>query len=112
METDEKDLMLTVAWLFARHGQRKRARTILECVVEEDPSNGIAAAVLADLMLADGEAQEALHILRNAEFPAGMKRAEAMLETRALKALGRADEAVSRWRRFVKSSKGDEREWF
>ena len=112
MSEEEKGLMLTVAWLFAQHGQPRRARTILECVVEDDATNGIAAAVLAELMLDDGDAQEALQTIRAAEFPPRMKRAEAMLETRALRALGKGDEATARWRRFLKSSQGDGREWF
>lgn len=112
MSEEEKSLMLTVAWLFAQHGQTRRARTILECVVEDDASNGVAAAVLAELMLEDGDAQEALQTIRAADFPERLKRAEAMLETRALRAMGKTDEASARWRRFVKSSQGGGREWF
>ena len=111
MSDDERQLLLTVAWMFVRHGQVRRARTILECVVEETPSDGIAAAVLADLMLRDGEALSALKALRAAMFPAPLQRAAAMLETRALKMLGKADEAEARWRRYANAARGIRREW-
>ena len=103
--------MLTAAWLFARHGQGRRARTLLACLLEDEPENGTAAAVLADLMLADGEAEGALEVLRRAVVPEKLARAVALLETRALKALGRDDEAAARWRRYVKAAQGGAREW-
>ena len=34
MEVEERQLMLTTAWLFARHGQGPRARVLLEAVAE------------------------------------------------------------------------------
>ena len=111
MEEDERKLMMTVAWLFARHGCLRRARTLLECLAEETPQEGIVAAALAELQLADGAAEDALATLRAATFPMELRRAEALLETRALRALGRAEEAAARWRRYVKASQGASREW-
>ena len=111
MELEEKQLMLTTAWLFARHGQRPRARVLLEAVVEEDPRDGVTAAMLADLLLAEHQPAAALEAVRSAEFPPNLRRAGALLETRALRMLGKDSEADDRWSRFVKSSAGSNREW-
>ena len=53
----------------------------------------------------------ALDAVRSADFPPTLRRAEALLETRALRMLGRESEADARWSRFVKSSAGANREW-
>ena len=111
MEEDERKLMMTVAWLFAHHGRTDRARVILECLSEDSPREGVVAATLADLQLAAGEPEAALRTIRAAEFPSALKRAEAMLETRALHALGKTGESRARWQRYVNASKGAKREW-
>ena len=103
--------MLTAAWLFARHGRSHRARVIVEALVEDDPSDGVAAAALAELLLADGEAPAALKVLAAADFPPELARAEAILETRALAMIGRTDESGRRWRRYLASQKGAGRSW-
>ncbi len=103
--------MLTAAWIFVRHGQRDRARILMEALVEENPRDGVSAAALAELSLAKGEARTALRVIRAADFPAELSRAEAILETRALEALGRDDEARNRWKRYLASRKGKERTW-
>lgn len=111
MESDDRQLLLTTAWLFARHGQRTRARTLCEALVEDNPQDGVTAAVLAEFLLDDGEAGRALEILSAAKFPSSLRRAEAMLETRALQMLGRKNDAALRWSRYVASSKGRNRTW-
>ena len=111
MEVEERQLMLTTAWLFARHGQGPRARVLLEAVVEDDPRDGVTAAMLAELLLAERQPAAALEAVRSAEFPPNLRRAEALLETRALRMLGRKSEADARWSRFVKSSAGAGRQW-
>ena len=111
MELEERQLMLTTAWLFARHGQGSRARVLLEAVVEDDPRDGVTAAMLAELLLAERQPAAALEAVRSAEFPPNLRRAEALLETRALRMLGRKSEADARWSRFVKSSAGAGRQW-
>jgi len=111
MESDEREFLCTTAWMFAQHGQRARARALCAALVEDDPREGVAAAVLAETMLADGEPEAALKVIRRADFPPALERAEALLESRALKMLGRADEAMRRWRRYVSSTKGGGRTW-
>ena len=49
--------------------------------------------------------------MRSAEFPPNLRRAEALLETRALRMLGKGSEADARWSRFVKSAAGENRQW-
>lgn len=111
MESDDRQLLLTTVWLFARHGQRARARTLCEALVEDDPQDGVSAAVLAELLLDDNEPAQALEILSTAKMPPSLRRAEALLETRALQMLGRKDEATKCWTRYVESSKGRSRTW-
>ena len=36
MTADERQFLLTAAWMFMRHGQPARARTVCEALVEED----------------------------------------------------------------------------
>lgn len=111
MEKDDRQLLLTTAWLFARHGQSSRARVLCEALVEDDPTDGVSAAALAELLLSEGEAAPALAVLAAAKFPNSLRRAEALLETRALQMLGRRNDAELRWARYVASSKGRNRTW-
>lgn len=111
MTAEERQFLLTAAWLFVRHGQPNRARALVEALTEADSRDGVSAAALAELMLADGEAFEALKVLRAADFPPELARAEAVLETRALAMTGRTAESVKRWKRFLASRKGKGRSW-
>ena len=111
MNAEERQFLLTAAWLFVRHGQPARARALVEALVEADPRDGVSAAALAELMLAGHEGFEALKVLRAADFPPELARAEAVLETRALAMVGRAAESTKRWRRFLESRKGKGRSW-
>lgn len=111
MDNDDRQFLLTAAWLFARHGQGARARTLCEALVEDDPRDGVSAVALAELRLAEGDAAGALAVLRAADTQPELARAEALLEARALAALGKADEAAKRWRRHLESAKGGTRQW-
>lgn len=111
MDNDDRRLLLTAAWLFARHGQAARARTLCEALVEDDPRDGVAAVALAELRLADGDAAGARAALRAADVPPALARAAALLEARALTALGKADEAATLWRRHLAAAKGGARQW-
>lgn len=111
MEADERQFLLTTAWLFAQHGQGPRARVLCEALVEDNPKDGVSAIALAELLLAEGRAQDALSALQATSCPAGLERAEALLETRALVALGRRQDADRRWKRYVAASKGGKRTW-
>ena len=111
MDADERQFMLTAAWLFARHGQRSRARTLMAALAEADPRDGVSAAAYAELLLADGDAFAALKSIRSANFPSELDRVEAVLETRALVMLGRRAEGERRWNRYLESRKGSKRRW-
>ena len=103
--------LLTAVWMFMRHGQPGRARNLCEALVEEDARDGIAVVTLAELLLDDGDAARAVELLRVADFPPTLQHAEAVLETRALRHLGRRDEATARWRRYLETRKGAARQW-
>lgn len=111
MDAEERQFLLTVAWLFVRHGQARRARVLIEALVEEDPRDGVSAAAFAELLLAEQNAQQALKVLRSADFPPELLRVEALLETRALLAIGKKRESEMRWKRFLMSRKGSSRSW-
>lgn len=111
MISEERQFMLTAAWLFVRHGRSERARVIMEVMQEENPRDGVAAAALAELLLASGEAERALRVIRSADFPVELSRAEAVLESRALSMLGREQESERRWKRYLASKKGEARSW-
>ena len=40
MTIDERQFLLTVAWMFMRHGQPSRALAVCEALVEDDPRSG------------------------------------------------------------------------
>ena len=113
MNADERQFLLTVAWMFMRHGQRSRALSVCEALCEEEPRDGVAAVALAELLLDDGPsgAQRVLDVLRAADIPPELEHAGAVLETRALRVLGRVAEADSRWHRYSESRKGAGRKW-
>lgn len=111
MTGEERQFLMTAAWMFARHGQRRRALTVCEALVEDEPRDGAAAAALASMLLEAGDASRALEVLRRADTPASLEHAHAVLETRALRASGRGAEADSRWSRYIESRKGAARRW-
>ncbi len=111
MKGEERQFLLTTAWMFMRHGQPLRARPVFEALVEDDPRDGVASVALAQLLLDDGDAERALEVLKGADVPSDLLHAGAVLETRALKLVGRTREADSRWRRYIESQKGSARQW-
>ena len=60
MEAEERQFLLTAAWMFMRHGQRPRALAVCEALVEEDPRSGVSAAALAELLLDAGQSRRPL----------------------------------------------------
>lgn len=111
MDAEVRQFLLTAIWLFSRHGQGKRAQILCEALVEADPQDGVAALALAEQLLEGGESERALAVLRSTDCPSDLRRAEALLETRALSALGRKAEATRRWQRFLASIRGAGRSW-
>ena len=111
MDSSDRQFLLTTAWMFLRHGQPARARALCEAVLEEDPRDGAAAAALAMILLDAGEPAAALDALRAGSFPPSLDHAEALLETRALLALGKKSESAARWRRHLEARKGAARSW-
>ena len=111
MEADERQFLLTAAWMFMRHGQRARALAVCEALCEDDARDGVAAVAFAELLLDTAEAARALDVLHGADVPDSLAHVAAVLETRALKMLGRSEESSARWRRYLESRKGAARQW-
>ena len=111
MSNDERQFLLTAAWMFMRHGQRRRALAVCEALADEDPRDGVAAVALAELLLDAGDAARTLDVLHAADIPPRLAHAGAVLETRALQVLGRGREAADRWGRYLEYRKGAGRRW-
>ena len=111
MTDDERQFLRTAAWMFMRHGQRPRALAVCEALVEDEPRDGISAIAFADLLLGDGDAARALEVLHVADVPPTLAHSAAVLETRALQALGRRGDATARWNRYLAARKGAGRDW-
>ena len=111
MGEDERQLLKTAAWMFMRHGQRSRALSVCEALLEDDPRDGVVAVALAELLLDEADASRALDVLHGADAPDFLAHVSAVLETRALKMAGRTAESASRWRRYLESRKGASRQW-
>jgi len=111
MEKDVRQFLKTAAWLFMRHGQKARAMNVCAALYEDDPSDPASSVAYADLLLWNGKPAKALEAV-TAAFPGeSLSHAAAVLETRALAALGRTAAARSCWRRHVESMKGSSRRW-
>ena len=111
MTADERQFLMTAAWMFMRHGQPRRALAVCEALLEDNPRDGVAAVALSGLLFDEGEAARVLDLLRGADVPPSLAHAEAVLETRALRSLGRRSEAGARWQRYLESRKGAARRW-
>ena len=82
-----------------------------EALHEADARDGVAAVALAELLVAEGFPRAALDALRVADIPSQLDHAAAVIETRALRLVGRVAEADSRWRRHLEAQKGAMRQW-
>ena len=51
MTSDDRQFLLTAAWLFMRHGKRSRALAVCEALIEDNPRDGVSACALAELLL-------------------------------------------------------------
>ena len=111
MGEDERQFLLTAAWMFMRHGQRTRALVLCEALCEENPRDGVAAVALTEMLLDAADPVRALEILRGADVPVSLSHVSAVLETRALAMQGRKEESAERWRRYLESRKGSGRKW-
>jgi len=111
MSEEERQFLLTTAWMFMRHGRRDRALGVCEALCELDPRDGVAAIAFAYLLLDGGDARRAIDVLQSAYFPKSLSHAQAVLETRALRMAGRNREAASRWNRYLEARKGASRQW-
>ena len=101
MNSDDKQVLLMLAWLFLQHGQIAKAAALCEEIHEQEPDNPVAAAILASIHLQNAEPQQALEVLKTASFPPNMARPVALLEGQALIAQGKQDEARAKWQKYL-----------
>lgn len=109
MESDDKQILLMLSWLFLRHGQGMKAEPLCKAIQESEPGEPVSSLILASLCLEDARAEEALRYLGvdMARYPARIRRAVVLLRGRCLAALGREDEAQAVWRAYLaEASKG------
>ena len=58
MSADERQFLLTAAWLFMRHGQRSRALAVCEALSEDDPRDGVVAVATARIVVGTPDPRE------------------------------------------------------
>lgn len=111
MDEEDKQVILTAAWLFMQHGQTQKAKALCREVNEQEPSDGVCGALLAQLYLDDAEPEEALEVIRNTTFPPELERVAALLEARALKDTGHPEEGRECWQKYLEQKNGRTRRW-
>jgi len=105
MDPDNKQILMMLIWMFMQHGRADKAIVLAQAVHEADPKDALCGAVYARLLLDDVRAEEALAVIRSLEFPEDLRRMQALMEARALVALGRREEGVQVWNRYLTTRK-------
>ena len=97
--------------------ENKSGRLSSLCAAQGEAGIDMQALTIADtadygvVRIICAEPERAAEVLRAADYPPELDRAEALLETRALVQLGRQRDASLRWRRYVAAQKGGNRSW-
>lgn len=116
MTPDQQDLLQALAYLYLRHGQNRRALTLILLAARHAPEDIGVLRTLAYAFLANDAPEEALDVIERLEKLDFAGRADEMrrlLKARALLHAGRRVEAKAVFRQFVelrKSKAGADRD--
>lgn len=107
MTAEQKDLLHALAFLYLRHGQNRRALSLIMLAARRLPDDVGLMRTLAFAFIANGAAEEALEVLDRLEQQdlAGTAHMHALLKARALLHAGRMVEAKALFRQFVEARK-------
>ncbi len=104
MTPDQIDLLKALAFLYLRHGQNRRALTLVLLAVKHAPEDVGVLRTLAYAFIANDAPEEALDVIERLErldFAEGADRTRRLLKARALLHAGRRVEARKVFRQFV-----------
>ncbi len=108
MTSEQKDLLHALAFLYLRHGQNRRALSLIMLAARRVPNDVGLMRTLAYAFIANGAANEALEVIERLERVdrnSGADRMRCLLKARALLHAGRLAEARALFRQFVEARK-------
>lgn len=108
MTPDQQDLLQALAFLYLRHGQNRRALTLILLAARNAPDHVGILRTLAYAFLANDAPEEALDVIERLEtldFASGAGQIRRLLKARALLHAGRRVEAKAVFRQFVEARK-------
>lgn len=108
MTSEQKDLLHALAFLYLRHGQNRRALSLIMLAARRVPDDVGLMRTLAYAFIANGAAEEALEVLERLEqldLAGGADQMRQLLKARALLHAGRIVEARALFRQFVEGRK-------
>lgn len=108
MTSEQKDLLHALTFLYLRHGQNRRALSLIMLAARRLPDDPGLMRTLAFAFIANGAAEEALEVLERLDqiHPArGTEPMRYLMKARALLHAGRIDEAKALFRQFVEARK-------
>ena len=104
MTPEQQDLLHALAYLYLRHGQNRRALTLVLLAARDAPDDVGIMRTLAFAFIANdapGEALEVIERLEKLDFADGAGQIHRLLKARALLHAGRRVEARAVFRQFV-----------
>ena len=108
MTQDQQDLLQALAFLYLRHGQNRRALTLILLAARNAPEDVGVLRTLAYAFVANDAPEEALDVIERLEkldFAGGADQVRRLLKARALLHAGRRVEAKAVFRQFVETRK-------
>lgn len=108
MTRDQQDLLQALAFLYLRHGQNRRALTLILLAARHAPEDVGVLRTLAYAFVANDAPEEALDVIERLEkldFAGGADQVRRLLKARALLHAGRRVEAKAVFRQFVETRK-------
>ena len=104
MTPEQQDLLQALAFLYLRHGQNRRALTLILMAARDAPDDVGILRTLAYAFVANDAPEEALEVIERLEgldFAGGADQVRHLLKARALLHAGRRVEAKAVFRQFV-----------
>ena len=108
MTPEQQDLLQSLAFLYLRHGQNRRALTLILMAARDAPDDVGVLRTLAYAFVANDAPEEALDVIEKLEkldFAGGADHMRRLLKARALLHAGRRVEAKAVFRQFVEMRK-------
>jgi type III secretion protein Y len=108
MTPDQRDLLQALAFLYLRHGQNRRALTLILLAARDAPDDVGIMRTLAYAFIANDAPNEALEVIERLEtldFAGNADQMRRLLKARALLRAGRRVEAKAVFRQFVEARK-------